>query len=58
MSLSNLLLGIWLILVGVTWLTWITVDIKVLGLLGFITGLVVLFEGVHPVSVWPRRPVQ
>jgi hypothetical protein len=39
---ANLLLGVWLILVGVTWLDWVSVDTKVLGLLAFITGLVLL----------------
>lgn len=45
MNIPNLLLGLWLILVGVDWLTWVSIDIKVLGLLGFITGLVVLIMG-------------
>lgn len=54
MNLSTLLLGVWLILVGVSWLAWVTVDVKLLGLLGFITGIVVLVEGVHPLTVWKR----
>jgi hypothetical protein len=48
MSVASFLLGVWLILVGVTWLTWVTIDIKFLGLLGFITGLVWLIEGAAP----------
>lgn len=54
MSVSNILLGIWLILVGATWLTWITVDVKFLGLLAFITGIVILVEGFHPLPVFKR----
>lgn len=54
MSLGSLLLGIWLILVGVTWLSWVAIDAKFLGLLGFITGLVVLIESYRPITV--RRP--
>lgn len=54
MSIASLLTGIWLILVGATWLTWVNVDIKFLGLLGFITGVVWLVEGVAP-KVWSRK---
>lgn len=53
MSISSLLLAIWMILVGVTWLGWISVDIKFLGLLGFITGILMLIEGFRPLRV-PR----
>lgn len=53
MSLSSLLLGIWLILVGATWLTWLTVDAKFLGLWAFVTGIVWLIEGFHPLNI-PR----
>lgn len=51
MSLSSLLLGLWLILVGATWLTWLSVDTKALGLFAFITGLVWLIEGFHPITI-------
>lgn len=51
MNLSSLLLGLWLILVGATWLTWLSVDAKFLGLFAFITGLVWLIEGVHPIRL-------
>lgn len=54
MSISNLLLAIWLILVGVTWLTWVNIDIKFLGLLGFVTGILLLVESYHPINI--RRP--
>jgi uncharacterized membrane protein len=47
--ISSLLLGIWLILVGVSGLGWITIDVKILGLLAFVTGLVILIEGVRPI---------
>lgn len=54
MSLSGLLLGIWLILVGATWLTWLSVDAKFLGLFGFITGIIWLIEGFRPITI--RKP--
>lgn len=54
MSLSSLLLAVWLILIGVSWLAWITIDAKLLGLLAFVTGIVFLVEGVHPLVVYKR----
>lgn len=51
MNLSSLLLGVWLILVGATWLTWINVDVKFLGLFAFITGIVWLIEGFKPITI-------
>lgn len=50
MSLSSILLALWLILVGATWLTWITVATTTLGLLGFIVGIVILIDSIHPIS--------
>lgn len=55
MSLSNLLLGVWLILVGITWVTWVLVDVKFLGLWAFVTGIVILVESVHPIVVYKRQ---
>lgn len=54
MSISSILLGLWLILVGSTWLTWIDVSLKFLGLLAFITGILWLIEAYHPIVV--KRP--
>lgn len=54
MSLATLLTAVWFILVGITWLAWIAVDAKVLGLLAFILGLVWLIEGIHPITIWRR----
>lgn len=51
MNISNLLLAIWLILVGATWLTWLSIDPKFLGLLGFITGIVILIDAFHPITI-------
>jgi uncharacterized membrane protein len=45
MNLPNLLTGIWFLLVGVVWLGWINIDIKILGLLAFIIGIVWLVDG-------------
>lgn len=54
MSLSSLLLAIWLILVGVTWSAIYTVDTKFLGLFAILTGIIWLIEGVRPITVWKR----
>lgn len=51
MSIANLLLAIWLILVGATWLTWVSIDQKFLGLLGFIVGIVILVDAFHPIVI-------
>lgn len=51
MSVGNLLLGIWLILVGAVWAFTISIDIKILGLFGVVTGIVLLVEGA---GVWKR----
>lgn len=53
MSIASLLLAIWLILVGATWLTWLSIDSKALGLLAFITGVVWLIDGFRPLNI-PR----
>lgn len=42
MSIGNILLGLLLILVGIAWLAWVSIDIKLLGLLSFVTGFVIL----------------
>lgn len=51
MSLSSLLLGVWLILVGATWLTRLSIDLKFLGLFAFITGIVWLLEAYRPINI-------
>jgi hypothetical protein len=51
MSISALLLSVWLILVGATWLGWIAVDGKFLGLWAFVTGIVWLVEQFHPIKL-------
>lgn len=55
MSLSQLLLGIWLILVGLTWAAILSISIKFLGYFAIVTGIVWLVEGYHPITVY-RRP--
>lgn len=54
MSISSLLLAVWLILVGVDWLSWVSIDPKLLGLLAFITGILWLVESYHPLTL--KRP--
>lgn len=53
MSIAGFLTGIWLILVGASWLGWINVSLNFLGLLGFVTGIVWIVEGVAP-RVWRK----
>lgn len=54
MSLSTLLLGVWLILVGITWLGWVAITLTFLGLWAFVTGIVLLIESVHPLVIYKR----
>lgn len=54
--LGQLLLGIWLILVGINWLAWVAIDTTFLGFWGFVTGIIILVELSHPITVW-KRPV-
>lgn len=56
MSLGTLLLGVFLILVGITWLTWVTLSVTFLGVLAFVTGIVLLLESsVRPIVVYKRQ---
>lgn len=56
MSLSTLLLAVFLILWGVSTLGWIPVSAFILGLLAFITGVLILLESAHPITVYRRNP--
>lgn len=55
MSLGTLLLSIWLILLGLTWIAAITVSTKFLGFWALVTGIVLLVESYHPLTIY-RRP--
>ena len=55
MSLSHLLAAIWFILVGIAWLGWVTISIKLLGGLALVVGVLWLVEAYHPITVY-RRP--
>lgn len=54
MSVGSLLLALWLILVGVVWVGWISIDIKILGVLAFVTGIIWLVEGAG-VAPWRKQ---
>lgn len=45
MSLSALLLGVWLILVGIGWMGWAVLDLDFLGIFALVTGIAWLVEG-------------
>lgn len=55
MSLTTLALAAFLILFAVSTLGWIAVSSLVLGIVALFAGLLILFDGYHPVTVW-RRP--
>lgn len=54
MSLGTILLAVWLILVGITWLTWVAITSAFLGGFALVTGIVLLVEGYHPLIVWKK----
>lgn len=55
LHLSHVLLALWLILVGLLWLTWITINTKLLGGLALVTGILMLIEGYHPFVIYRHR---
>jgi hypothetical protein len=55
MSLSQLLLAVWLILIGITWVGWVAISATFLGVWALITGVVWLLEAYRPIQVY-RRP--
>lgn len=55
MALSHVLAGIWFILVGITWLGWVTITSSFLGGFALVVGIVWLVEGVYPVTIPVRR---
>lgn len=56
LSLGQLLLAVWLILLGITWLTWVTISSKFLGGFAAVTGIVLIVEAtVHPFVIPVRR---
>lgn len=56
MSLASLLLGIWLILLGLTWMGVISLSSNFLGIVALVTGILWLLEGYHPITVFRRGP--
>ena len=43
-SLWQLVLGIWLIIVGVVWMDWVSIDIEILGIGAIIAGVLALLN--------------
>lgn len=58
MSLSALLLGVWLILVGLVWALKVDISLVVLGWLAIITGVIWILEHVGVVGPVGRAPAQ
>lgn len=45
MSLSALFLAIFLIVLGMSWIGWLTVSAVALGIIAFVTGILMVLEG-------------
>jgi hypothetical protein len=54
MSLGGVLLGIWLILIGLSWISAIAIGTAFLGWWALITGIIMLVEIWHPLTVFRR----
>lgn len=54
MSLTNLLLAAYFILVGLSLLGILAVSNTVLGIIALIVGIIILVDGFHPIT-WNRR---
>ena len=54
MSLSQLLLAVFLILFAISTLGWVAVSATVLGIVALIDGILFLVEGYHPITVINR----
>jgi len=54
MSVSQVLLAVWLILVGLSWSTILAIDVKFLGVFALITGIILLVDQVHPIAINKR----
>jgi len=50
MSLSQLLLAITLILIGIVWVGWVDISATVIGIFALITGALILLEGLGSFS--------
>jgi hypothetical protein len=54
MSLSGLLLAVWLILVGLSWAGIVAVSTVFLGFWALVTGILLLLEAYHPIPLVKR----
>jgi hypothetical protein len=55
MSLSTLLLAAYFILVGLSLLGILAVSNTVLGIIALVVGIIILVDGLHPVTIWHRN---
>lgn len=58
LTLTPLVLGVYLLLVGVSTLGWIVISATVLGVLALVAGILVLLDAYHPIAIWRRTPPQ
>lgn len=54
MSLSTLLLAVFLILFAISMLGWVAVSATVLGVVALVDGILFLVEAAHPIVVYKR----
>jgi hypothetical protein len=55
MSLSTLLLAVFLILFGINAIGWVAISALALGIVAFVTGIVFLVEGYHPITILRKQ---
>lgn len=55
MSLTNLCLGLYLLLIGLVQLFGLDVSATVLGILALVAGLLILVDSVHPIAFGRRQ---
>lgn len=53
MNVSSILLGVWLILVGINWAGWVNINLTFLGIFAFVVGIIVIAEGAG-VAPWRK----
>ncbi len=46
MSLAQIALAVWLILVGINWIGWVLISAVFLGVWALVTGILLILEGV------------
>jgi hypothetical protein len=56
MRLGDLCLGLYLLLLGLSYLSILTVSNTILGILALVAGAAILLDSYRPINVWRRNP--